>query len=404
MTIETISLEFKIKSFRKVPNPYYLNEEEPLKSADMYFVICDIKDVPLDIPMQTNPREQNLNLSAAKKIKNSLVDPANRDFYLLNRGLLLSANNIVFNSKKDTVIIEFTDINVHGNIDGGHTYKIIKEYQQDLDYGQQYVKIEILTGVEDIFQKLASARNTSTQVQDKSIAELEKRFEIIKKALQNEPFYEEIYFKENDSGSIDVTDILSILNLFNIAKYSGINEHPIISYSGKKQCIDTYINAHKKDGNDLENPYVKMTNIIIDVFKLYDQLETKARDYYSKYITRGKYGSIIGVIKRKDGKPYFKSKFYKKDMEYITPNGFLYPILGAFRSLLEIKDGYYVWKKNPMEVLDKIGPELIGNTIDMSRELGNNPQSAGKNKTLWKNLYMCVLMETMSSMTDINNS
>lgn len=43
--------------------------------------------------------------------------------------------------------------------------------------------------------------------------------------------------------------------------------------------------------------------------------------------------------------------------------------------------------------MDKIGAELVSNTINMSRELGNNPNATGKNKTLWMNLYMTVCME-----------
>ena len=78
----------------------------------------------------------------------------------------------------------------------------------------------------------------------------------------------------------------------------------------------------------------------------------------------------------------------------MTPNGFIYPILGAFRALVkENENMYYEWKKNPIEVMDKIGAELVSNTINMSRELGNNPNATGKNKTLWMNLYMTVCME-----------
>ena len=42
-----------------------------------------------------------------------------------------------------------------------------------------------------------------------------------------------------------------------------------------------------------------------------------------------------------------------------------------------------------------MGPKLVSGTIDMSRELGNNPNATGKNKTLWMNLYMMIMMETM---------
>lgn len=387
---------FKIKSFRKIPNPYYLSDDGSMKGAEMYYIVCDVKDVPSNIPMDTNPREQKLTTAVAKKIRASLTTPGANNFYLLNRGLLLSAERVTFNSKNETVSVVFSDTGVHGNIDGGHTYKIIQECQPDLEYGQQYVKIEILTGVEDMFQELASARNTSTQVQDKSIAELYNRFDIIKKCINNESFKDEVFFEENAEGSIDVSDILAILNLYNIDRYPDLNDYAIVSYNGKKQCIDYYIKQHIENGETLLNPYVKMSKIMVDIFKLYDQLEVKARDYYGGAGSGKKYGLVVGVTKRKDGKPAYKTKFYKNNTDYITPNGFLFPIMGAFRALIDIdSEGYYCWKKDPFYVLDKVGADLMETTVDTSRTLGNNPNATGKNKTLWKNLYMCVAMETM---------
>lgn len=53
----------------------------------------------------------------------------------------------------------------------------------------------------------------------------------------------------------------------------------------------------------------------------------------------------------------------------------------------------YNWKKDSIEIMDKISAELVSNTINMSRELGNNPNATGKNKTLWMNLYMIVCIE-----------
>lgn len=386
-------LKFKTKSFRKIPNPFY-NFDNFINDSEMYIMICDVKDIPNNIPMETNPREQNLNTGVGKRIRKSLNNVSTHNFYLLNRGLTISAKSVIYDNKNDIVTVQFEDEYVHGNIDGGHTYKIILEEQENLDYGEQFVKIEVLTGVEEMFQELASARNTSMQVQDKSIAELENRFDIIKEAIKFEPYAQNIYFRENEKGDIDVADIISILNLFNLDKYPNKNETPIISYTGKGQCIKNYINIHKEFGNSLENPYVKMQNIMPTIFKLYDHLEKNMRKYYSNGISNKKYGSITGVIVKKEGKESFKTKFYGEDIDYLTPNGFIYPILAAFRGLLIIdNNGMYDWKKDPIEIMDKIGSELVSNTINMSRELGNNPNATGKNKTLWMNLYMIVCME-----------
>ena len=252
-------LTIKVESFRKIPNPY-LNKEDGNKDAMMYVAICDVKNLPKDIPMETNPREQKLTTGVAKKIRNSLLEEDYLDFYLLNRGLCISAADVTYNNYANEMTVRFDDYEFHGDIDGGHTYKIILENQDKLEAGKQFVKIEILTGVEGIFQRLAAARNTSTQVQDKSIAELENRFDIIKNAISNQAYASEIFFKENEEGSIDVADLLAILYMFNIDEFAGMDKFPTSAYSSKKKCIDAYLDAHKKYGNSPNNPCLLYTS------------------------------------------------------------------------------------------------------------------------------------------------
>ena len=393
-------LKFPVTSFRKVPNPY-LKSSVGDPNPEMYIAICDVKDLPDDIPMDTNPREQKLTTAVPKKIKASLLDETYLDFYLLNRGLLLSVANVSFNTYSNEMTLEFANEEYHGDIDGGHTYKIIRENRDQLERGMQFVKIEILKGVEDIFQRLAAARNTSTQVQDKSIAELEGRFDIIKDAISGTPYSNEIYFKENEDGHIDVADILSILYMFNLDLYpnNNVSKFPTSSYSSKKKCIDTYIKFHKEYGNKILNPYVKMQPILKDIFKLYDHIEKNMGKYYREQNPSGKYGSTKGVVPAKNAQP-FKTKFFEDDMEYQTPIGFIYPILGAFRALLKenTNTNKYEWTKDPFLVADKIGADLVSTTVDRSRSLGNNPQSVGKDTGNWKTLFMrIVLLNTMDN-------
>lgn len=384
-------IKFKVQSFRKIPNPYLLSQLGDTRPT-MYFAICDVKDLPENFSMKTNPREQKMTTSVAKKIKNSLLDTSALDFYLLNRGLLLSAKEVTFNTYSEEITIVFENMDVHGNVDGGHTYRTILDYRDELEPGQQFVKLEILTGVESIFQDLAAARNTSVQVQDKSIAELENRFDIIKHAIINEPFYEQVFFKENDKGDIDVTDILAILNMFNLDRYgNNMDSFPTVSYSFKKTCIDYYIQTHKKLGESPSNPYVKMSGIIPDIFKLYDHIETRMNTFYRKKNSAGHYGAVKGVIVPHK-EQYLQSKFYRNKLDIGSPTGFIYPILGAFRALLKEENGAYVWRQNPFAVLEKVGPEMVETTIERSRSLGNNPQSTGKDTGNWKTLYMTVML------------
>ena len=117
-------MKFKVQSFRKIPNPYLLSQLGDTRPT-MYFAICDVKDLPENFSMKTNPREQKMTTSVAKKIKNSLLDTSALDFYLLNRGLLLSAKEVTFNTYSEEITIVFENMDVHGNVDGGHTYRTI---------------------------------------------------------------------------------------------------------------------------------------------------------------------------------------------------------------------------------------------------------------------------------------
>jgi hypothetical protein len=395
------TLRFPVKSFRKIPNPYSDSLGTPQSTPEMYELICDVKDIPDDIPMETNPREQNLKTNVAKKIETSLLNSSEHNFYLLNRGLLLSAYSVSFDNINSVVTVNLTDLSLHGDVDGGHSYKIILESRDELDKGQQYVKVEILTGVEDFYQDLAAARNTSIQVKDKSIAELEGLFDLIKDAFRDEPYAGDVNYKENDDKRIDITDLLSVLYLFNIDRYP-VNQwsYPISAYSAKKVCTDTFIlDAKKYVGDKTQNPYFKMRPIIVDIFKLYDRIEVGMGNFYKGEATGIKrYGSVSGVVTCKPGSAPFKSKFYQQEMSYYSPNGFLYPIIGAFRALVYEKDGEYAWKLDPFDLLNKLGSELVGSTIDTSRNLGNNPNATGKFANLWKTLFMMVQMETMQAM------
>ena len=387
-------LEIKVDSFRKIPNPY---KEGPSSVSQMYTAICDVKDLPEDFLdwMETNPRKQNIRGGVAKKIKSSLAE--GKDFHLLNRGILLSAYDVTYNNYDNKMKLVFSDPEYHGNVDGGHTLRVILENRDELEYGQQYVKLEILTGVEGIFEDLAAARNTSTQVQDKSIANLRDYFDLIKDVISTEEFKDRVYFMENDDGDIDVGDILAILNLFNIDAHPGMDSFPTVSFSSRKKCIDNYISLYEKLQDSPENPYVKMKPIMIDIFKLYDHLESKMFDYYRAKNPAGKYGAVSGVITPKDNKKMPKTKFYCDEISHGSPNGFLFPVLGALRALVKEDNGRYTWTHNPFEILDKVGPDLVCTTVERSRTLGNDPVKVGKDTGNWQTLYMRVMFEALST-------
>ncbi|WP_040210781.1 hypothetical protein [Clostridium polynesiense] len=139
-------------------DPHYLrdylsenNEMPQVEKWDFPIIYCTfihVMELGLGddtlLPMKKNPREQNIKSTPSRRITHSLKNtdiaedgrPHNSFFYLLNRGIVLVAHkvkrlqNVVFQGEDEIIpsVIEVTmDKENEGNIDGGHTYKIIKK-------------------------------------------------------------------------------------------------------------------------------------------------------------------------------------------------------------------------------------------------------------------------------------
>lgn len=375
----------KDSSFRKLYDPF-----ENGKSRKYVFYV-KVDDVAEGIPMTTNPRDQKLTSNVAKAITDSLTSNDGY-FHLKNRGIVVSAQKVNYNNKTGKVTIYFENTQYHGNIDGGHTYKIVCDHKgENLD---QYVQFEIMTGVEDIIENLAEARNTSVQVDEKSMAELAQKFDPIKEALEGMPFYRRIAFRQNQSSvdeetgrnekMIDAREVVAIINMFNVDKFTGSN-HPIQAYSSKAKMLSIYL-------SDVES-YRKYVNIIPDIFDLYDGIEQEFAKAYNE--AGGKYGrkKYSGF---KDGNVIAKSKFGLHELQYKIPDGIMYPVVAAFRSLVKFNEstGKYEWNSgvNPLKIWDKCKTELASKVMSFASSIGDNPNAVGKDQNVWDLAYMTVLL------------
>lgn len=385
-----------MKKTMRVQETSFRNLGDPCENgkSNKYVFYVKIDDVPDGIPMATNPRDQKLNSNVATAIRESLLSNDGY-FHLKNRGIVISADSVQYNSTYKSVTINFKDNMCHGNIDGGHTYKIICENKgKGLE---QYVQFEVMTGVEDIIENLAEARNTSVQVDEKSMAELAQKFDPIKEALEGMPFYKRIAFKQNqityddETGKkakmIDAREVVAIVNMFNAEQYDATH-HPIQAYSSKAKMLNLY----------LQNPesYRKYVNIMPDIFDLYDSIELEFAEAYNT--SGGRYGrkKYAGY---KEGKIVAKSKFGLRDMVYKVPDGLLYPTVAAFRSLVALNShtGKYEWRDqiNPLEIWDKCKCELTNKIMNFAASIGDNPTSVGKDNNIWDLAYMTIVLENL---------
>jgi hypothetical protein len=111
---------------------------------------------------------------------------------------------------------------------------------------------------------------------------------------------------------------------------------------------------------------------------------------YGEKVANGAFGKIRGV----DAVPG-TSKFFEKQINHKISKGLMYPIIGSFRALVEEdeKSGVYKWKSDPLQMWNKVGANLVQDTIERSRSFNNNPQSAGKDDGLWRQNYQTVLTQ-----------
>lgn len=387
-------LKLKAKEFKRMLDP-----RNPKGKHIKYVCYVQASSIPQEMAdwMETNPREQKMTTNVAVKIKDSLRD--NSYFHELNRGILISSLSTMWDNKTEELIITFDNPGIHGNIDGGHTLRAIleaksKNYLPD----DRYVFFEIFEGIESPVE-LAAARNTSVQVDLKSIAELENSFEVLKEALSNNVFYNRIQFKMNEHYNedgidpIDVREIISIILMFSQEIYPYKNADGVLSdvqpmqcYSGKEASLKKFLKqnggAAEKQKIDRENMVRNMMPIIHDIFDLWEKIETS---FASVSNSTGKRFGTRKYTKYDVGKVVGKSFLMQQDLQYYIPKGLMYPVVGAFRALVQRNaDGTYYWKKNPIEVWNVIGAKLVTIILD---EKAENPDVIAKNSNLWSNLF-----------------
>ena len=247
-----------------------------------YICYLDTATLPPELQnwSKTNPRDQKMTTTTAKAIRTSLLE--NDEFHELNRGLLFSVESVKYDNRNETLTVEMTNDDVHGNIDGGHTLRAIYEAQTSAQPLEgRYVFAEFFVGLKSPVE-LAAARNTSVAVDLKSQEELKRSFDTLKKILAPFPFENRIAYRMNQHWGekipvIDVREIITILNMFNQNLYpirgkeglSGEGQ-PIQSYTGKEISLTRFLGQGKEPR---ERILCNMQPVISDIFRLWETVE-----------------------------------------------------------------------------------------------------------------------------------
>lgn len=369
---------------RRIPDPNFKDQH----GMERHLFVVPVKAVPKGLPLDPNARRPKTSKRVYQKVRASLFnqDCEPGTFHLKNKGITIVAASVTAKGN-DTYEVQMVN-GVHGILDGGHTYTLITESQENTGLpSNQFVLVEVRVGVPDAWiPDIAGGLNTSVQVQDMSLDNLAQAFEWIKDEIRPTPYFSKIAWSENDPGEYDARDLVALLAMFNVDLHpNDDDDHPVYGYEKKSIALKNY---EKKIAS-----FERMKPIFKDILRLHDIIR---RDYYfiwNEKVENGKAGGLAFSEKKSSG--LWEFPFTGQKSEYRLVNGALYPILAAFRWFV-VRDqftGKMTWRDGfdaVVQAWEDDAVTLLKSTHEMSNQLGRNPQSIGKSRPHWANLHNIV--------------
>lgn len=341
--------------------------------------------------MAVNPRTQNMKSAVALAILDTLKNRP-QDFHYLNKGLIIPAESASLSEGK--LQFELTDPSLHGIGDGGHTYRAIQMVKETGDLVDEcYVRVDVRTNLSPAeIINMVTTNNNVVQVDNRSLEDLQGSYDVLKEMLAAEPFFNRLQFKMNqhsdDGKMINIDKLLAIILMFSCSWYDNDpdNDDELPMHYSQTQSVQARF--MRQDKEEREKMLWDMQPILHDIFELWDRIESELPIYSGR--RRKNPFQSLAYTKYKDGKPVGKTLFYQKEIQYIIPEGVVYPILAAFHVLAgqSETDGKYFWKTNPFELWNKLRPELAERVVSFPQ----TPVKFGKSRFVY---HSCQLMVSM---------
>jgi len=362
-----------------------------------------------EIPDDVNPRsheEKSVSGAVPRAIEQTLKDYP-EDFILANRGETILASKLNYDPKSGSVELVLDDCigddASQGVADGGTTDAVIAKVQRQIaeEFSQKFsnlapdqlptylqsarIHLEVIVGLDDRDRiiRLVQGRNTSRQVKSWTITDFKGDFNWIKQVLESRSsqFRNKIGYEENASNPVNVMEIIAIMTLFHPTFTDG--KAPTVAYSSKGRMDSRLTNEKNAPG------YQALKKILPDILELHDYVyATFPTKYYEAFP-----GGKLGNRGKKEEKLFPKSNkqlpLTGRKSDRLVPSGVLYPLLASFRAIVQFHEMKpATWKTEPKQFLDDHGADLIARLISQLEDhLQNNPNTAGKSKSLYQSLY-----------------
>lgn len=386
---------YRIRAFeaRRTTHPVFPEIEK-------YWLTVNANEFPPNISTAANARDPvGLNRRVYRDVRESLlgIGSVPGTFDLMNKGITILADKVRL-LDKGTQTYEITlDDEVGGIVDGAHTARLIEEAQEDGNIPEeQHVEIFIRTGIDGHLRTdIAKGLNTGMQVAAQSIFNIDGVFDWLKVEVSQQPYANQISWKESDDLDYDVRDLIGVLEAMNIFDYpNDAGKHPVAAYEKWSVPLqkfgDDFEEYRKKGGKG--SKYYRLRGLLVNSLHLYDLIR---HDFLTMHNKAGGNAALLKIMEKaskKRGVFDFPFAPALNPKEYRLTKGATYPILGAFRNFVEIdqKTGDARWRggfKNVTKAWEKLGPNLIAEVFSATKEIGRLPDQIGKSRKVWTDCH-----------------
>jgi AIPR protein len=393
-----VSTKVRVKEARRIHDPNFPDAVE-------HIFTVDVLDLP-KLPLGANPRAQNTNRRVYRDVAESLRNESGADNAFLgkNLGIFACAKKVEkAKGHEEEYVLEFSEgesvlEGLDGVLNGGHTAELIWANQQEIrdrrDRGRdirQYVKLYVRQGYpRGVLAEMAGTLNTTLQVQAYSLAEHQDKFIWIHDIVDDKPYAHAIAFRENEKADYFVTDILSMLALFDTIGYPNAGgSHPTGAYREKSQILKRYLEDQKQ--------FERLKPILHEILVLHDIIASEGAEKYNEYFRGG-----TNEPSRKKGRAAdlawvdagaFTFPFTGTSSDKKLNRAAIYPALAAFRWMVDDDGPKVKWKGGfsaVRNIWDAAGPEMMKLTQDTSVENGRKTMAIGKSSTHYNSLHSAI--------------
>jgi hypothetical protein len=362
--------------------------------------VCFVRaiDVPaaLDDFMEVNPRVPSrgktgvLTGPVAKGILETLRE-APHDMAIKNQGIYLLTESV--NIKNGTATVTLSSKGKHGIVNGGHTYAAIREAVQNAEseettsLADAWVRFNIYQDVPpEAVAEMAEGLNRSRQVDDPSLANLQGEFDIIRKAMKGKAGADQIAYHQGDAGEYYISEILVYLEMFNTERFNA-HRHPNGLYNRQSLAIKYFLEDLEHNKSFIRALVEKLPDILELGDLIRKEIPEAARRSKFKFGMAKLEGGARAGGKSSKG---MDLPFLGEHSPYRVPNGWVYPILSAFRANLNPDMS---WKLAPKQLLAATIDDLAAICVSEYKQSSGRPELLGKRDSAYSRCFTTLQLE-----------